>query len=621
RRLSPEELAAKLAAWESSARQKSVPWRPLTPAKFSSRRRATLRLLADRSLLVGGDRPNYDTYDVEFDTDLKGITALRLEVLPHPSLPDGGPGRARMFQRGDFLLSEIRVEAWPRERPDEAVEVAIRHGSHDYAAKERSAALTLDGEYDTGWSVKGRTGQPHAVVYELAAPLGFDGGTRFRVTLAQRYIHQMTIGRFRMSATTERPPVRASGFPAAIEAALLQPPAERDAEERATLRSYFLSVTPELADERRKIAELRQSMPRHPTTLVLRERDDRRATRIHLRGEFLREGDEVEPGVFDFLHPLPGATPRDRLALARWLVSRENPLVARVTVNRVWQAFFGQGLVTTPEDFGFQGALPSHPALLDWLAVEFMDAGWSLKAFHRLIATSATYRQSSRLRPELMEADPAGLLLARGPRLRLDAEMIRDGALRAAGRLSQRIGGPSVFPPQPDGVGRLAWGGFHWKTSSGDDRYRRGLYTYWKRTIPFPGATVFDAPTADTCCVRRQKSNTPLQALTLLNDPVYVEAARGLAARVLRETSSGPGSFERRLRRLFLLCLSRPPDERERERVHSFLLAQRRRLARDELEPRDIAGKVPEDLDAVELALWTLTSRVILNLDESITKE
>ena len=315
-------------------------------------------------------------------------------------------------------------------------------------------------------------------------------------------------------------------------------------------------------------------MPRYHATLVLSERraDNPRPTFIHNRGEFLQPTERVEPGVPSFLPPLPAGSPATRLELARWLVSSENPLTGRVTVNRHWAAFFGKGLVRTVEDFGYQGEPPTHPELLDWLAVRLVQSGWSIKAMHRLIVTSATYRQSSRITPELLAKDPENRLLARGPRVRLEAEVIRDSALRVSGLLAEKIGGPSVFPPQPPGVTTDgAYGGLAWKISPGGDRYRRGLYTFSKRTAPYATFTTFDAPSGEVCVARREVSNSPLQALTLLNDPVFEEAAQALG----RMMAASGGSVEDRAGVLFRRCLTRPPDAVELSMLVQFYRGQK----------------------------------------------
>jgi len=321
------------------------------------------------------------------------------------------------------------------------------------------------------------------------------------------------------------------------------------------------------------------------------------------------------------LPPLPKGAPRNRLGLARWLVAPDNPLTARVTVNRQWQAFFGRGLVRTTEDFGLQGESPTHPQLLDWLAVEFVKRGWSLKALHRLIVTSATYRQSSQVTPELLKKDPQNLLLARGPRVRLEAELVRDAALRASGLFSPKLGGPSVFPPQPPGVtSEGTFGGLPWTVSPGGDRYRRGLYTFSKRTAPFAMFNTFDAPSGEACVARREVSNTPLQALTLLNDPVFIEAAQALGRSAAAPVANAPGSpDEARAARLFRQCLTRPPEPDELKLLVKFYRDQRQRFANSKLNVTGLAG--PGVGDPVERAAWTATARALLNTDEAITKD
>jgi mono/diheme cytochrome c family protein len=349
----------------------------------------------------------------------------------------------------------------------------------------------------------------------------------------------------------------------------------------------------------KQLAALKADAPAGATTMVLQERKAPRTTQVLLGGDFTRKGAQVAPDVPAVLPPLRahGSQPvgSNRLDLARWLLDPKNPLTARVTVNRLWQHYFGLGLVETDNDFGTQGTPPSHPELLDWLATEFIQRGWSLKAMHRLIVTSAAYRQSSRARPDLMAVDARNRLLARQVRLRLEAEFVRDVALAASGLLNEKVGGPSVFPPQPDGLYRFTQIDKHWKANVGPDRYRRGVYTYFWRSAPHPSLTVFDAPDASSACTRRNRSNTPLQALTLLNDQGQYEFARGLAARVLRE--GGPDDAGR-LRYAFRLCLARQPNERERQRLGELL------------------AREPSGNEA-----WVTVARVLLNLDEFITRE
>jgi hypothetical protein len=338
------------------------------------------------------------------------------------------------------------------------------------------------------------------------------------------------------------------------------------------------------------------------------------------RGEFLQPRDPVAPAVPGILHPLPAGAPANRLGLARWLVDENNPLVGRVTMNRAWASFFGRGIVNTVQDFGLMGEPPSHPELLDWLATEFVRSGWDVKAMHRLIVTSATYRQPNRVTPELLQRDPPNVLLARGPRNRIEAEMVRDVALAVSGLLDEKVGGPSVFPPQPEGVESLSYGATPWPTSTGGDRWRRGLYTYLRRTSPYPAMLTFDAPTSDTTCVRRVKSNTPLQALTLLNDKVFVEASQALARRVLTE-ASGP---EARAKLLFRLCTGRAADGDELAQLEAFIAAQLARFESGSADAKAVAVSevlpAPDGANLPELAAWTVAARAMLNLDETITK-
>lgn len=625
----PESLAAQVEAWEKTFNPGR--WSILKPSKLVSRKHATLELQPDGSILATGDKPNNDVYEIDIPTGLKAITALRLEVLTDPSLPEGGPGRAPLFQVGDFLLTELEATAAPADGSADPVSISFSRATEDYAPKGRSAALAVDGVLDTGWSVQGQVGRPHQAVFELKEPLGDGSPLILRLALHQEFIHQMTIGRFRLWATTDAAPAPASGVPTDVEAVLLIPPGDRTDEQNRRVVQYYLSIAPELAKQREPIAALRKSLPRFPTTMVMEERSAKHArkTHIHKRGEFLSLGEEVQPGVPAVLHPIPPGAPANRLTLARWLVDDRNPLVGRVIMNQLWQTYFGRGLVTTTEDFGLQGEPPSHPELLDWLATEFPRRGWSMKAMHRAIVTSASYRQSSRAAPEQIAADPKNVLLGRGPRFRVDAETIRDIALSAAGLLAQPIGGPSVRPPQPDGASSLAYGQAAWVADKGASRYRRGLYTFLKRTSPYAAFTTMDAPGSETTCVRRERSNTPLQALTMLNDDVFIEAAGALARRLIREAPEP--SEDARLNLAYRLCLGREPRPEERARVLAFYNEQLARLRDGQLDASKIVAPnpdpptpllaAPSDADPNDLAAWTIVARVLLNLDETVTKE
>jgi hypothetical protein len=412
-------------------------------------------------------------------------------------------------------------------------------------------------------------------------------------------------------------------LPANVQRILALDPSRRTPAQWAVLRKHVLRQQPQAQELAQKIARLDQELAglQPPRALVMQELDTPRRTTIFLRGDFLSPGEEVRPDTPACLPPMDPSWPRNRLGLAQWLVASTNPLTPRVQANRAWAQFFGRGLVETLEDFGSQAEPPSHPALLDWLAVELRDRGWSLKLLHRRIVESATYRQSSALRPELAARDPENRLLARGPRQRLPAETIRDQALAVSGLLSSKMGGPPVFPPQPEGLWRIT--GLvdnTYRTSQGEDRYRRAVYTIWRRSAPYPSLAVFDAPDRAACTVRRPHSNTPLQALTLLNDPVFVELAAALADRVLREA---PLDDAARCTWAVQIVLSRPPRQAELAELKRLVDRSRARYARDEPAARAVvAGHAwtCADLPAAERAAWFEVAHVLLNLDETISK-
>jgi uncharacterized protein DUF1553/uncharacterized protein DUF1549/cytochrome c len=360
------------------------------------------------------------------------------------------------------------------------------------------------------------------------------------------------------------------------------------------------------------------------TALVLHEKPLKEppSTVVRIKGGFTNVGEKVTAGVPASLHPIPEGKPANRLGLAHWLVSEENPLVARVVVNRFWGEIFGRPIVESPEDFGTQGLPPTHPELLDWLATEFVRLGWSMKAIQKTIVLSAAYRQSSRVAPALAERDPLNRLLARGPRFRMEAEMIRDGMLAASGLLSRKVGGPSVFPLQCDMSGVVAINKVDtsWAPSDGEDRYRRGLYTHWRRTAPYAAFMAFDAPSREGCTVRRQRTNTPLQALSALNDPAFFDAARGLAKRILSEEKD---DLRARAAYGFRLCTARRPDPLEVDRLTRAFEVERGHFAKDPKAARAIfkGAKAPEERELVDAAAWTMIANVLLNLDETMTKE
>ena len=410
-------------------------------------------------------------------------------------------------------------------------------------------------------------------------------------------------------------------LPGPTQAALDKEPEKRDDAQKKLIAELYKTTEhartafPLVKD----IADLKAIEPAIPTSMVLRERTELRETRIHKRGNFLDQGDRVAPLVPSVLHTIETeAREANRLDFARWLVDANNPLTPRVIVNRYWQRFFGRGIVETENDFGTQGIPPTHPKLLDWLAVEFVESGWDVKAMHRLIVTSATYRQASHHRKELLEIDPFNKLIARQSRVRLDAEIIRDSGLAASGLLAHKIGGPSVNPPQPEGIYLFTQDPKPWNTETGADRHRRGMYTYFWRSSPYPALIVFDAPNANVTCTRRVRSNTPLQSLTLANDIQFVECARALAHEVLH---AGDMSDSARSELLFRRCLSRGPNELESSRLAALIEAQQTAFDQDLDAATALIGAEKPGSNDVQLAAWTAAARVLMNLDEFITRE
>ncbi|MEZ5965847.1 MAG: DUF1549 and DUF1553 domain-containing protein [Planctomycetota bacterium] len=612
-----ELLEARFAAWLATQRASARAWRVIIPDHMHSAGAADLAVREDGSVFVYGNNPDHDTTTLTL-TPSGPVAALRVEALPEPTLPDGGPGRSPFFPTGGFMLSDARARVVA---PDGGTVRDLRFAtaSASYEHGEHPAIHAIDDAADTGWTNEGHVGHAQHIVLGLAAPLRLEPGQTLELTLAQHSIHNNNLGRFRLSFSARAPAARACSEPAAVEALLARGPAIGP-DELAVLRQAFVESAPELARAHAELDALRRDLPRPPTTLVLHEREPARARQTHRRqrGEFTRPREVVSPGVPACLPPLPAGMPPDRLALARWLVSGSHPLTARVVVNRAFAAFFGRGLVPTVQDFGTRGETPSHPALLDWLACRFVSDGWSMKRLHRSIVTSATYAQSAAVVPDLRERDPDNRWLARMQRLRLPAELLRDQALAVTGLLSTRMFGKSVFPPQPKGVADVAYGQFEWKVSQGEDRYRRGLYTYAKRTAPYAMHALFDAPSGEACVALRGRSDTPLQALTLLNDEVFVEAARALGSEVCRSA----GDDRARLRVAFRRCVARLPTDIEEATLLAFLARQRERVLGGDLDARALAGRdsSTEDDEGVDAAAWTALARVLLNLDEMVVR-
>ncbi len=611
------ELDAEQRRWEEMMKSLEASWKPLRDASARSVVGTKLEPQSDGSWLASGSNPATDTYVIEGRLpDGKRITGLRVEALPDPSLPRNGPGRDVY---GNFALTDVRVElVTPSGQAQRLALSAVKADN----GKIRGSKDKPDAPLWTVDATREETRPPRQLVLALEKPLSPKQGA-IRITLVHgSEFSGQGIGRFRISATSAPEPQMAAQAPATLRPILAIEPEKRNEKQAKDLAKAFREVAQSLQPARDELKQLQEDMDSLGivSTLVMRDRPGSAplSAPIRIRGSFLSPGEVVPAGTPAVLNPWPDGLPKNRLGLAEWLVSKDNPLTARVAVNRIWETYFGHGIVETSEDFGTQGEKPSHPELLDWLAVEFMERGWSQKAIHRLIVTSSTYRQDSRVTPELEERDPYNRLLARGPRFRVEAEMVRDIALSASGLLSPKIGGPSVFPYQPDGIWDLPYNDDKWTMSKGEDRYRRGLYTFVRRTSPYPSMTVFDAPSREVCTVRRVRTNTPLQALTMLNDPVFVEAAQALAKRVMHEAGSSPAD---RATLAFRLCTGRRPKPPELKAILENYDEQRKHFESDPKAVARLAGGSGAVANSADVAAWTMISNSLLSLDETVTKE
>jgi hypothetical protein len=755
-----DQFVAAQRDWEVAI-TKAIDWKPLKPSQVTSQGGATCNVSDDGTVCVSGTRPDIDSYTIQTDSDLKQITALRLEAIPDKSLPQGRAGRA---DDGSFVVSKVQVFQEPIQPAENVKYVRVELPRHDWltlaevqvfrgdenVARARSASqsstayegfakLAIDGSTDPHFS-SGRSishtffndhpwwevelaeptrvdrvaiwneeGHPRRLIggvislldsnrepvwkqtmlfspdltetypvdVNSSAQIAWAGATserkefpavhaieshdpklhgwapsatandasslrlgferpielrdphRLKIVVDQQahidgHVGQ-TLGRFRLYATDRLDANTTSTVPQYIATIAGIAPDQRMAAQADEITTYFRSIQPELkvlAAQRENIERRLSDEYRPDKTPIMKElaASEQRKTHVFIRGSFLSPGEEVTPDTPHVFPAFGNDLPRNRLGLARWLVDRRNPLTARVVANRHWEQLFNKGIVLTSEDFGSQGVLPTHPALLDWLAVELMDNGWSLKKLAKTIVMSTTYRQSSRTTPEKLERDPENRLLFRGPRARLSAEQIRDQALAISGLLSQKLGGPSVMPPQPEGVWQVVYSDDRWVTSHGEDRYRRGIYTFWRRTSPYPSAMALDATSRETCTIRRVTTNTPIAAFALLNDPVYVEAAQALAREIVKH---GGSDSQSQATYAFRRVLLRPPVASEVERLvtlydseHSHY--ENHRDAAIEMATSEHTGASTPD--AASFAAWTVVSNVLLNLDETLTK-
>lgn len=599
-------LRAKLPTLEKRIKENgnlaSIDWQWTSPSiKEAKSISGELVPQEDGSLLATGDLNPRETYSVTFNLDeaeqtqSREFTAIRLRVLPDKSLPKNGPGAA---SNGNFVLTHLELFV------DEKLQV-LANSWADHNQDKYEVSKAIDGKAETGWAINVNGAQakvgkkmnaPHEALFTLLKPVPLDGKS-VRIVMKHELNENYNIGRF------------------AIDFSDTVIPAEQD---QTTIKQ-------ELAQVKKRIKELEASLPgngKPVKQMIAKAQAKVPETYRLIRGDFLDP--DKENGALDVTVPAALITTteppqfKNRLDLAKWIVSRENPLTARVTVNRVWAKYFGRGLVETENDFGFQGTTPTHPELLDWLAANFMENGWSMKSLHRLILNSATYQQSSDFTPELLEKDPGNYLLARQSRFRVEAEIVRDQALAASGLLTPKVGGPSVYPPQPDGIYNFTQNKKSWPTEKGPNRYRRTMYTMFYRSAPYPLLSTFDAPDFSTTCTRRVRSNTPLQSLSMANDIVFQEFAIGLAKRVVEEHPDA--GDEELIKQMFKHALTRSPREQELAVLRKFYNRESKRFQSAPNAAAEFVSEKVEDTDQLKLAALSSLARVLMNTDEFMTR-
>jgi hypothetical protein len=641
----------KMAAWEDSVKNDQPEWTILSDLHQEGDKAQRYEPMADGSLLACGYAPTKMTQWFRTTNDLSGLTAFRLELLTDPNLPYGGPGRAF---NGTCALSEFIVEATDAQQKTNKAKAKWKEATADVEQPERKLEanfydkstnarptgpikFAIDGNANTAWGINvgpGRRNQERKAVFVAEKPMGFTNGTHWRIGLQQNHggwnsddHMNNNLGRFRISATKAEGGAKADPLPKKVRDIFAIAPEKRTPVQVATVFSYWRTTVPDWKDANDKIEALWKEYPDGATSMTLASREQPRDTRLLRRGDWLKPAKPVTAGVPAVLNPLPKNADSSRLTFAKWMTDRKSPTTARVMVNRVWMAYFGNGLVTTPEDLGTQSELPSHPELLDWLAVDFMEHDWSIKHLHRLIVNSSTYRQSSKVTPELLEKDPYNRWLARGSRFRVEGEIVRDITLAASGLLNSKLGGPSAMPPAPAFLFEppTSYAPFPWKHDTSDEKYRRALYTFRRRSTPYPALQTFDVPNGDSACVRRQRSNSPLQALVSLNEPLFVECSQALARKTLTE---GGKTDQERITYAFRRALARSPQPDEVQELTKLLNKEKQRMADGWINAPEVAtgaSAVPKDLPPgttpTQLAAYTLVSRVLLNLDETITKE
>jgi len=652
----------RMAAWEASVRGDQPEW-TVVHCEHVGERGERFYQYEDGSIRAASYAPTQWAPHFRGTNGLTSISAFRLEQLTDPNLPCQGPGRSI---RGMAALSEFKVTATDPENPTNKVSVKFIQATADFANEQKPleaefddrsdkkrtygpVSHAIDGKKETAWGIDagpGRRNQSRKAVFVAEKPVSFPKGAILEFELHQEHggwnsddLQTHNLGRFRLSVSSATNAV-ADPLPAAVREIVMKTPAEgRSPAQTGAVFSYWRTTQTNFAEVNTRIEALWKQWPEGAPALVFAARqgqgpgESRMTTRLLRRGDWLKPDREVTHGTPAFLHSLPAGADDSRLTLARWLVDPRSPTTARVAVNRLWQQYFGVGLVESVEDLGMQSPPASNRELLDWLAVEFMQpsqpgvAAWSVKHLHRLIVSSAAYRQSSRVSPVLLERDPNNRLLARGPRFRVEGEIVRDIALSVSGLINPTLGGRAVYPPAPEFLFQppASYGPKTWRVETGPDRYRRSLYTFRFRSIPYPVLQAFDAPNGDASCVRRLRSNTPLQALTSLNEPQFVEAAQALARKSVNE---GGKTDDQRITFAFRQVLSRLPQPEELKALRRLLNQQRARIAEGWLNAAEMAvGKsepvtgLPSGVTPATLAAHTAVARALLNLDETITKE
>lgn len=626
---STPELQAAFETWKQEARRAAERWVVAEPVAVTSANGATLKIEAGNVITATGANPDKDVYLVELSTKLPTIGALRLEVLRHDSLPAKGPGRAG---NGNFVVHKVDVEV-----DGQKLEWASANATHSQTSHPAENIVT--GEAN-GWAILPKVGEDHQLILEGKTSISFsekvqDGSqdlptNRVKVSIVQNHGSGHSLGRFRILLASTTATAANSPIPSAEVTNLLRiPDGERSEEQNAVLQAAFRDQTPLLKSVREQLSALRKEkteLDASILTTLVSVSTTPREIRILPRGDWMNDsGEVVQPSYPEFLtnkEHVPQQERLNRLDLAKWLTSPENPLVARTYVNRLWMLFFGYGLSRSVDDLGSQGEWPSHPELLDWLAVEFMEAGWDTKHVIKLMLMSKTYQQTSVVDPVTYAQDPYNRLFARQTKWRLDAEMVRDNALAVSGLLVKTIGGPSAKPYQPAGYwSQLNFPKRVYQHDQNENQYRRGLYTHWQRTFLHPSLLAFDAPPREECTARRERSNTPLQALVLLNDPTYVESARVFAAHVC--ASAGP-DFQSRLNYAFQRCLARQPTAEELIVLKQLYEQDLKRFTGNQslIDPLLSTGLASSDdvVDKITVAAWTSVTRVLLNLHETIMR-